>query len=298
MFVEEARRCAMDRGEWINMHAIYNQWIEVVDSMHVKGIVSDEVKKNLKVSGSRFGIMYGLPKIHKKNVPLRPILSTIGTANYCLSKFLVSLLTPFVNNEFSIKDSFTFAQEICTVPNNHYVMASFDVVSLFTNIPVDETIDIILSKLFANDVKYFHGFDKKTFQTLLQNCTRDNIFLFNGDLYVQKDGAPMGGCVSPTLANIFLSHLEQQWMDDCPHLFKPVLYRRYVDDTFLLFRDERHIDLFLNYVNGKHASITFTTEIESKSRLNFLDITVEKNYDSFQTNLYRKKKNTGLGLRF
>ncbi|NJL51450.1 MAG: hypothetical protein HC930_03140 [Hydrococcus sp. SU_1_0] len=146
-----------------------------------------------KVTGSKFGVMYGLPKVHKMNTPLRPILSTLGTANYSLSKFLVSLLTPISNNSFSIKDSFDFVKEICSIPNNQYFMASFDIVSLFTNIPVDETIDIVLTKCFNNDVTNFCGFDKKSFRALLENCTKNNVFLFDKQLYSQKDGAPMGG---------------------------------------------------------------------------------------------------------
>ena len=91
-------------------------------------------------TGSKPGIMYGIPKIHKPDAPLRPVMSTIGTANYKLSKYLVSLLSPLIGNVYSIRDSFEFSSFISSIPNNNYVMASFDVTSLFTNIPVAETI--------------------------------------------------------------------------------------------------------------------------------------------------------------
>ena len=89
--------------------------------------------------------MYDLPKIHKRETPLRPILSTSGTYNYNMSRFLVPLLAPPTSNSFVVKDSFTFVEEICNFPNENYVMASFDVTSLFTNIPIGETCDIIMS---------------------------------------------------------------------------------------------------------------------------------------------------------
>ena len=131
-------------------------------------------------------------------------------------------------------------------------MASFDVKSLFTNIPIKETCNIILDKLFPHNDSIFEGFTSDLFKKNLDNCTNDNVFLFDKQLYVQRDGAPIGGCISPTLAyhNLayhlsrfslsrsglsFLSYHEEKWLDNCPLEFKPIMYRRYVDDTFLLF---------------------------------------------------------------
>ena len=147
--------------------------------------------------------MYGLPKIHKRKTPLRPILSTVGTYNYNMSQFLVPLLSVLIRSCYTVKDSFSFVKEICSFRNDNYVMASFDVSSLFTNIPIDETCTIILNEIFPSDDSVYNGFRRKDFSKILDNCTKNNIFLFNKQLYQQKDGAPMGGCVSPSLANIF-----------------------------------------------------------------------------------------------
>jgi hypothetical protein len=80
--------------------------------------------------------MYGLPKIHKPNFPLKPIISAIGTHSYKLAKFLVPLLRPFSTNTFTINDTFTFVKELreLKINTNDVIMASFDVKSLFTNI--------------------------------------------------------------------------------------------------------------------------------------------------------------------
>ena len=96
--------------------------------------------------------MYGLPKVHKPNFPLRPIISAIGTHSYKLAKFLVPLLRPFSTNTFTINDTFTFVKELreLKINTNDVIMASFDVKSLFTNIPLDETINIIINKCFAS----------------------------------------------------------------------------------------------------------------------------------------------------
>ena len=98
----------------------------------------------------------------------------------------------------------------------------------------------------------------------------------------------MGGCVSPTLANIFLSHLEEKWLEQCPINFKPVLYRRYVDDTFLLFRNTSEINQFFVYINNQNPRIKFTFEIEKSATLPFLDIQVINDGNGFSTNMYRK----------
>ena len=106
-------------------------------------------------------------------------------------------------------------------------------------------------------------------------------------------GLPLG----PTFANIFMCFYEQIWLDKCPTLFKPLFYRRYVDDSFLLFRDESHVSQFLNYLNSQHPNIKFTHEIEEDRKLSFLDVCVSRG-TSFQTSVYRKSTFTGLGSSF
>ena len=75
-----------------------------------------------------------------------PILSAIGTPTYKLAKFLVPFLSDIIQNEFSVKDSFTFVDEILPQVSDLH-MASLDVDGLFTNIPLDVTIDICVKKL-------------------------------------------------------------------------------------------------------------------------------------------------------
>ena len=80
--------------------------------------------------------------------------------------------------------------------------------------------------------------------------------------------------------------------------FKPFIYRRYVDDTFLLFKDLDHITQFLDYLNSKHANIRFTKEDEQEDTLPFLDVSVTRRRNIFETSIYRKKTFTGLCSHF
>ena len=176
-------------------------------------------------------------------------------------------------------------------------MASFDVESLFTNIPIDETIDIICDSLFEK-AKKVKNFTKPQLHKLLNFAVKDSPFLFDQKLYKQVDGVAMGSPLGPTFANCFLSFHEDKWLEDCPPSFKPLYYRRYVDDTFLLFKDPSHIPLFQAYLNSKHQNIRFTVEQESEGKLSFLDVQLTRLNNTISTSIYRKPTFTGLGMNF
>ena len=65
-----------------------------------------------------------------------------------------------------------------------------------------------------------------------------NFLIFDGKFYEQCDGVAMGSPLGPTLANVFMCHFENIWLENCPSHFKPIVYRRFVDDTFSYF-DQR-----------------------------------------------------------
>ena len=96
--------------------------------------------------------------------------------------------------------------------------------------------------------------------------------------------SPLG----PTLANIFLCFHEQIWLDNCPVEFKPVIYRRFIDDTFLLFRSKEHIEKFPLYLNCQHPYIKFISEIEEHNSISFLDIKINRDNNRFLTSVYHK----------
>ena len=73
--------------------------------------------------------------------------------------------------------------------------------------------------------------------------------MFDNKYYSQIDGVAMGSPLGPTLANIFLSYHESSWLKDCPKDFKPVYYKRYVDDILVLLNKPQHAQFFLEYMN-------------------------------------------------
>ena len=98
----------------------------------------------------------------------------------------------------------------------------------------------------------------------------------------------MGSPLEPTLANIFMCHFEKIWLENCPAHFKPLVYRRFVDDTFLLFQTKDHVEKFKNSLNKQHKNIKFTSEIQENGSLSFLDITLTPENNKFATSVYRK----------
>ena len=194
-------------------------------------------------------------------------------------------------SSFVIKDSFSFVQELLNadVNTNNVFMASFDVASLFTNIPVDETIDIISNHLFANPSQ---------FTRLLSLSVKNCHFIFHGRIYQQIDGVAMGSPLGPLFAKIFMSFHEKSWLYNCPSFFKPLMYRRYVDDCFLLFKCSDHVPLFLSYLNRQHPNISFSSELEKDGKLSFLDVETTRSNSRFSTSVYRKPTFSGLFTNF
>ena len=203
----------------------------------IKSSVTTDLYKHLNPQGSQPGIMYGLSKIHKPLVNgfprLKPILSAINTGTYKWAKFFVPLLKPFTSNNYTVKDSFDFAKDI-TQQSSKLFMASLDADSRFTNVPLDETIEICVNELFKSS-QTVSGLNKQQVLEMLSLTTKENVILFDEKYYSQIDGVAMGSPLSPTFANIFLCHHETTWLKNCPKAFKPVYYKRYVDDIFVLF---------------------------------------------------------------
>ena len=133
---------------------------------------------------------------------------------------------------------------------------------------------------------------------MVELVTVDSFFIVDGKYYKQKDGVAMRSPLGPTLANVFLCHLEEQWMSDCPIDYKLLSYRRNVYDTFLLFSSELHLTNFLNYMNSKHRNIKFTVEREENNSLAFLDINIVCHSGKFQTSIYRKPTFSGVLTNF
>ena len=195
--------------------------------------------------------MYRSPRVHKpviNNCPkFRPILSTIGTSTHKLAKFLVPILSPLTSNESSVHDSFSFGDDRFNFCPDHF-MGSLDVESLFTNIPLNEVIDICIDDLFC-DTSTIHNLDHNDMRELLTLAAYEWFFIFDQVIYRQIDGVAMGSPLGSILANAFLCHFEK--LSECPPDILPRVFKRYVDNIFVMFLCQSQLKDFVNLTH-KH----------------------------------------------
>ena len=270
------------------------------------GTDQSDIKRNYEKvypRGSQPARLYGLPKLHKMSdvdiyPKFRPIISSIGTHNYKLAKYLNDILAPLIPCEYSCKDTFTFLEDLQAYSeevSDKYIV-SYDVVSLFTNIPLNETIDLAVDLIFRDNPSL--KCSKEDLNKLFHQATSRTNFLFDGDHYDQIDGVAMGSPLGPTLANLFMGHHEKNWLDQFPKNKGTVIfYRRYIDDIFAVFNSAEEANEFLGFLNTRHSSIKFTCEHNELSSMPFLDVLINNN-GHVSTSLYRKKTYTGLLTNF
>ena len=180
-----------------------------------KNFFNENVYDKLYPSGSAPARIYDTPKMHKfsssDSFPkLRPIVSSIGTFNYNLVRFLCDLLSPLVPNDYSCKDTFSFVSQIKNANLSKKFLVSYDVTSLFTNIPLQETTDIAINLIFNHNPNL--NISKKELKKLFLFATSQTHFLFNIKFYNQIDGVDMGSPLAPVLANIFIGSYESKWL--------------------------------------------------------------------------------------
>ena len=176
-------------------------------------------------------------------------------------------------------------------------MVSLDIESLFTNISLEETIKICFDSLYKNQ-KLLSNISKNQFEKLLRAAHCNNYFLFDGSVYEQVVGVAMGSPLGPSLANAFLAHYGQIWLNNCPDEFNTVFCKRYVDDIFVLFRSPHHHEEFNEYLSTKHANIKFTNEKEINGSLPLLDVLISRNNKGFTTTVYHKPTFSGVYSNF
>lgn len=266
------------------------------------GHISREIYDEIRPVGSTRPRMYGVPKIHKDGNPLRPILSMVNAPQHQMAKWLTRVLQPVVQkySQHVIKDTFEFCDnvEAFAAENNtrDMFMCSFDVVSLFTNIPLQETIKICLDSLYRDPNICPPPQPEELLRKMLMKATTEVEFSFDGIMYRQVDGVAMGSPLGPVLANIFVGQCES--LADQLECEWPLLYNRFVDDTFAIFAKDEQVETFFNVLNNLHPALQFTVERENDGRLPFMDVLVQRTEGHLLRSVYRKPTFTGLYTRW
>ena len=177
-------------------------------------------------------------------------------------------------------------------------MVSYDVTALFTNVPVHETITILVEKAFSgnwfNDT-YDLNLTKDQLRELLELATTKQLFQLNGTLYTQVEGVAISSPLGPLLANTFMCSIEEK-LEVNDEL--PSFYKRYVDDTLAIMPDRNEANAFLDKLNSCHKNLKFTMEIAEQNTIPFVGMNITKSGNKLETSVSRKSTHTGLLLHY
>ncbi|XP_071177790.1 uncharacterized protein [Mytilus edulis] len=280
--------------------------------------------KNFERKTSNF---YGLPKIHKSkeiqsainsqqneyikvqkptDLKLRPIIAGPASPTHRLSNFLDIILKPLCKYVPSyIRDDIDFLSHLPKIAPVHARLVSFDVTSLYTNIPHDLGIEAIqywvAKHRDAIPNRFTVDFILDSTKLILEN----NSFYFNGKNYLQHRGTAMGTKFAPTYATLVMGFLEQRLYQEVENNFGvefarefELSWKRYLDDCFIIWnKSDEELQLFSDILNNLHTSIKFTKD-ENFNQLPFLDILVIKDGTEIKTDIFYKGTDTHQYLDF
>ena len=279
--------------------SIKNKLINILKRVKNQTGLDSNTYKSMYPTGCVPPKFYGLPKIHKLDTPLRPIVSSCGSVTYGVPEELAKILKPLVGKSThhitSTQDFVEQAKQIKLEPGE--CLSSYDVSALFTSVPIDPALNIIKDLLKKdNTLKERTVTEVGDIILLLEFCLKNTYFSFQDQFYEQVEGATMGSPVSPIVANLYMEHLEQKALSTAP---TPRFWHRYVDDTFVI-QKEANKQGFLQHINSVDPVIRFIIEDNKEDgSIPFLDTIVKPEVDSsLSITVYRKPTHTDQYLQW
>ena len=262
---------------------------------------------------------YGIIKRHKQNMPVRPIISSIGSLTCGIEEYLLKVISPLAAEcQYAVESTKAFKAHFLKsntkFDENLHEVLSFDAIQLYTSVNTHLVIKYIVDKIFKNRSKYFkEGYNivddqkilipyptKKIFKQFLEDTLlKYNCFSTLNGYYKQKNGLSMGSKLSPILSNIYCNLMEQEIIKKHEKNGNIESYCRFVDDIYLVVRKGTKNDI-LNDMNSFDPLFLKLTiqEIENNS-LVFLDTSIFiDNNGKLQLKMYRKPNNSDVKINY
>ncbi|XP_047129554.2 uncharacterized protein LOC124809486 [Hydra vulgaris] len=229
----------------------------------------------------RTPLFYGLPKIHKIDTPLKPIVSDCDGPINNLPFFITEFIQPVAEQLTAyFKDSTHFLKLLQShvLETNNYILVTADVISLYTNIPHREGIDAV--KFYLKRAPPFNGPIKRPpiafIDIILETILTHSNFQFSTDHFLQLTGTTMGTRMAPPYANLFMGRINEKIIDQFSMWIS--FYKRFIDDIFFIFHGPPEIlTQVFEFMNAIHPTIKFTFN-NSTTSINFMDLTIKKSY--------------------
>ncbi|XP_062703965.1 uncharacterized protein LOC134286370 [Aedes albopictus] len=204
--------------------------------------------------------------------------------------FLANILGSIVGKtQYHVKNSFEFAEEISTVviPEGS-IIYSLDVVSLYTNVPVEKVYELVEEKW--EQLQECTTIPWESFKHAMKTVLEASFFQYEGKFYSQTAGVPMGSPLSPVVANIIMEKVEQEAITKLEENNITIsYYRRYVDDCFVVGRREE-VEKVVEQFNAVDEKLNFTVEQETNESLRFLDLTLSREGERIRKIWFPKKR--------
>jgi len=238
---------------------------------------------------------YGVPKIHKKDHPLRVIVSSINSPLYRIANYIHKILKESLPEPRShINNSFHLYNVLSNMDiDNSHVLVSLDVVSLFNNTPIDLAMQGIMNRW--SYICKRTNIPRDEFLNAIKFILESSYFVYNNIYYKQTFGTPMGSPLSPIVADIVLQDIENKALHKINK--KLQFYYRYVDDI-LLAAQPNDINTILQLFNSFHDRIRFTLEYGDAQGLSFLDLKLKIIDNHLNIDWFHKDSFSGRCLSF
>jgi hypothetical protein len=166
--------------------------------------------------------------------------------------------------------------------------------NMYTNIPIADVKNTIYEVLNKNDVKEIV---KKETLNFLSVVLEQNYIWVNKQYDIQNEGLAMGAPTSAMIAEVYIQHLKHTLIPDILNKHKLTDYYRYVDDILIVYgKQKTNITNTLEDFNAVHLKLKFTMEQQTQNRINYLDLTIKKNQNELNFEIYRKATITDLIL--
>ena len=271
----------------------------VIDYQH--HLTADEIKWILQKPKDQWQPMkfYITAKVHKTPVKGRPIVPSMTWLTFHLSQWLANQLNPLLPaTEWVLKDSYDLLASIKQINDTNLPdtikVATADVEALYPN--MDINTGLILVKNFLHQLDWENQQKRDFLIKAMEFVLTNGYITFQEEIYQQTNGAAMGSPMIPPYANIFMYQLEKQTVHTYTNSGLILLYKRFIDDVFIVTKDSNTAQL-QHELNNLNPSIKLTWTPPSKY-CNFLDITITVKNNKLQTNVYQKELNTYAYLPF
>jgi hypothetical protein len=263
---------------------------DIVDDLFVERYIDKNTREYLISDNNTIKVpsLYLLVKAHKP-VPTgsdfcgRAIISGCSSPSKALSEYLDYFLLPLVQMQDTyLKDTSTLIKILANLklPQN-ITLVTADVTSLYTNIPQDQCLEIVIDRLDKSDIKYqIPKPPTHLVRRILELILKRNCFEFNGEFYLQVVGAAQGNILSPEISDLAMFVIEKEFILTDPNI---MFYRRYRDDILIMYQGScNELQALKSRMNNAHPTLKFTFET-SDNIVTYLDLQIFKG-DRFTEN--------------